>query len=114
MSDNGTRQAKSGSSKGGDSVRIHTSASSSSSSRGGVGAGSADRNIIDTVVAVDQVVEQEELRLNMEGSGGGSFSSVITQGLPAFVYDPPIETVVFGWGVNEDGQLVRPKSDCSQ
>jgi hypothetical protein len=25
--------------------------------------------------------------------------------LPAYVYDPPIETVVFSWGVNEDGQL---------
>ena len=25
--------------------------------------------------------------------------------LPAYVYDPPIETVVFAWGVNEDGQL---------
>lgn len=32
---------------------------------------------------------------------------IIVQGLPPFVYDPPIETVVFGWGVNEDGQLVR-------
>ena len=26
-------------------------------------------------------------------------------GLPAFTYNPPIETVAFGWGVNEDGQL---------
>lgn len=26
-------------------------------------------------------------------------------GLPAFTYSPPIETVAFGWGVNEDGQL---------
>ena len=25
--------------------------------------------------------------------------------LPAYVYDPPIEAVVFAWGVNEDGQL---------
>eukprot|EP00890_Picochlorum_soloecismus_P003284 jgi/Picsp_1/3957/NSC_01469-R1_ran gtpase binding len=30
---------------------------------------------------------------------------VIVRGLPSFVYDPPVETVVFGWGVNEDGQL---------
>ena len=26
---------------------------------------------------------------------------------PAYVYDPPIETVVFSWGVNEDGQVWR-------
>ena len=27
--------------------------------------------------------------------------------LPDFVKDPPVEAVVFGWGVAEDGQLVR-------
>ena len=30
----------------------------------------------------------------------------LCDGLPTYVYDPPIEAVVFGWGVNEDGQLV--------
>lgn len=25
--------------------------------------------------------------------------------LPAHVRDPPIETVLFAWGINEDGQL---------
>lgn len=29
----------------------------------------------------------------------------LCDGLPAYVYDPPIEAVVFAWGVNEDGQL---------
>lgn len=28
--------------------------------------------------------------------------------LPNFVVNPPIEAVVFGWGVGEDGQLVNP------
>ena len=27
--------------------------------------------------------------------------------LPPYVQQPPIEAVIFGWGVNEDGQLVR-------
>lgn len=27
--------------------------------------------------------------------------------LPDFVKEPPVEAVVFGWGVAEDGQLVR-------
>jgi len=37
---------------------------------------------------------------------------VICQGLPEFVYAPPVETVTFGWGVNEDGQLVRFSCKC--
>ena len=37
---------------------------------------------------------------------------VICQGLPEFVYAPPVETVTFGWGVNEDGQLVRVFFEC--
>ena len=27
-----------------------------------------------------------------------------------FVRQPPVETVAFGWGVSEDGQLVLPAS----
>lgn len=37
-------------------------------------------------------------------SAGGD----LCQGLPPYVYDPPVEAVVFGWGVSEDGQLVGP------
>lgn len=46
--------------------------------------------------------EQEE-----EFACGGEESNVgtICKGLPQFVYSPPVETVCFGWGVNEDGQL---------
>eukprot|EP00887_Chlorella_sp_A99_P001925 scaffold18.g1925.t1 len=29
----------------------------------------------------------------------------LCEGLPAYMYDPPVEAVVFGFGVNEDGQL---------
>lgn len=32
----------------------------------------------------------------------------LCRALPQYVQRPPIEAVVFGWGVNEDGQLVRP------
>ena len=31
----------------------------------------------------------------------------LCRSLPHYVQRPPIEAVVFGWGVNEDGQLVR-------
>ena len=31
----------------------------------------------------------------------------LCRSLPFYVQKPPIEAVVFGWGVNEDGQLVR-------
>ncbi len=31
----------------------------------------------------------------------------LCRSLPHYVQKPPIEAVVFGWGVNEDGQLVR-------
>lgn len=30
----------------------------------------------------------------------------LCRALPEYVQKPPIEAVVFGWGVNEDGQLV--------
>lgn len=30
----------------------------------------------------------------------------LCRSLPYYVQKPPIEAVVFGWGVNEDGQLV--------
>lgn len=30
----------------------------------------------------------------------------LCRSLPHYVQKPPIEAVVFGWGVNEDGQLV--------
>lgn len=30
----------------------------------------------------------------------------LCRSLPQYVQKPPIEAVVFGWGVNEDGQLV--------
>jgi hypothetical protein len=30
----------------------------------------------------------------------------LTKDLPNYVRNPPIEAVVFGWGVAEDGQLV--------
>ena len=32
----------------------------------------------------------------------------LCRALPHYVQKPPIEAVVFGWGVNEDGQLVPP------
>ena len=32
----------------------------------------------------------------------------LCRSLPQYVQRPPIEAVVFGWGVNEDGQLVCP------
>ena len=38
-------------------------------------------------------------------SAGSSQVGSLCDNLPAYVYDPPIETVVFAWGVNEDGQL---------
>jgi hypothetical protein len=31
----------------------------------------------------------------------------LTKDMPNYVRNPPIEAVVFGWGVAEDGQLVR-------
>ena len=45
----------------------------------------------------------------MSASFGGQVSSVgsLCRQLPPYVQQPPIEAVVFGWGVNEDGQLVR-------
>ena len=44
--------------------------------------------------------------VQQEGVGVG----VLCQDLPSFVQVPPIETVTFGWGVNEDGQLVRQRA----
>lgn len=37
--------------------------------------------------------------------GASSAVGSLCDGLPAYFYDPPIEAVVFGFGVNEDGQL---------
>lgn len=37
--------------------------------------------------------------------GGTSGVGSLTDGLPAFFYDPPIEAVVFAFGVNEDLQV---------
>lgn len=34
--------------------------------------------------------------------------------LPPYALDPPIEAVVFGWGVSEDGQLVGSLTECWQ
>jgi hypothetical protein len=31
----------------------------------------------------------------------------LSRDLPSYVNNPPVESVVFGWGTNEDGQLVR-------
>ena len=33
----------------------------------------------------------------------------LCRSLPFYVQKPPIEAVVFGWGVNEDGQLVSAR-----
>jgi hypothetical protein len=38
-------------------------------------------------------------------TGGDSHVGSLCEGLPAYFVDPPIEAVVFAWGVNEDGQL---------
>lgn len=40
-----------------------------------------------------------------DASGAAGHSVRDDRGLCAFVRKPPIETVAFGWGVNEDGQL---------
>ena len=37
--------------------------------------------------------------------GGSSHVGSLCDGLPEYFYSPPIEAVVFAWGVNEDGQL---------
>eukprot|EP00889_Picochlorum_renovo_P001271 jgi/Picre1/28301/NNA_003707.t1 len=54
-------------------------------------------------VAEDE--EEEEQEEEFACSGEESDVGVICKGLPGFVYSPPVETVCFGWGVNEDGQL---------
>lgn len=38
-------------------------------------------------------------------TGGDSHVGSLCESLPAYFVDPPIEAVVFAWGVNEDGQL---------
>ena len=35
-----------------------------------------------------------------------SFVGYLYEDVPQYVTTPPIEAVTFGWGVNEDGQLV--------
>ena len=42
--------------------------------------------------------------LEYRGAGVGA----LCHDLPSYAQHPPIETVTFGWGVNEDGQLVWP------
>lgn len=49
------------------------------------------------------------VRLNGQSSVGA-----LCQDLPAYAQSPPIETVTFGWGVNEDGQLVSELSGFAQ
>lgn len=44
-----------------------------------------------------------EQRTLMKQSSSVGF---LCRSLPLYVQEPPIEAVVFGWGVNEDGQLV--------
>ena len=44
-----------------------------------------------------------EHRLLLKQSSSVGF---LCRSLPQYVQKPPIEAVVFGWGVNEDGQLV--------
>ena len=43
-----------------------------------------------------------------------SFVGYLYEDVPHYVTTPPIEAVTFGWGVNEDGQLVGlvPASCC--
>ena len=38
----------------------------------------------------------------------------LCRNLPAYAQHPPIETVTFGWGVNEDGQLVSKRTSPVQ
>ncbi len=42
--------------------------------------------------------------------GGTSGVGSLTDGLPAFFYDPPIEAVVFAFGVNEDLQVSKMRA----
>ena len=44
-----------------------------------------------------------EQRMLLKQSSSVGF---LCRSLPQYVQKPPIEAVVFGWGVNEDGQLV--------
>lgn len=44
-----------------------------------------------------------EQRILLKQSSSVGF---LCRSLPLYVQEPPIEAVVFGWGVNEDGQLV--------
>ena len=46
------------------------------------------------------------------GSVGSSAVGSLCDNLPAYCFDPPIETVVFAWGVNEDGQVCEPDLTC--
>ncbi|KAI3428794.1 hypothetical protein D9Q98_007613 [Chlorella vulgaris] len=42
--------------------------------------------------------------------GGDSQVGSLCEGLPSYFSEPPIEAVVFAWGVNEDGQLGLERS----
>lgn len=44
---------------------------------------------------------QQQLQQPLVVSGPGSLCATV----PRFARHPPIEAVVFGWGVSEDGQL---------
>ncbi len=48
-----------------------------------------------------QQQQQQQLQQPLVVSGPGSLCASV----PRFARHPPIEAVVFGWGVSEDGQL---------
>lgn len=60
---------------------------------------------------IDDVGQPEAPRLSsMKSPGGfskeqGVFAGALLADQPSYCTSPPIEVVVFGWGVTEDGQL---------
>jgi hypothetical protein len=78
----------------------------SSSSTEGVPAAAAASSSPDEVDRLAELPKQAlpspPRRLVKQASSVGS----LCRALPPYVQRPPIEAVVFGWGVNEDGQLV--------
>ena len=78
----------------------------SSSSTEGVpaGAASSSPDEVDRLAELPkQALPSPPARLIKQASSVGS----LCRALPPYVQRPPIEAVVFGWGVSEDGQLVR-------
>lgn len=82
---------------------FHQVSSSSTEGVAVAGAASSSPDEVDRLAELPkQALPSPPRRLVKQASSVGS----LCRALPPYVQRPPIEAVVFGWGVNEDGQLV--------